>query len=43
MLQLRLFRNDPTVKTFFAVIIIICVVSLCKKINLYNTKNVFTN
>ena len=35
--------NDPTIKTYFTVIILICIISLCKKNILYNTKSVFIN
>ena len=44
ILQFRLFRNDPTIKTYFTVIIIMCGISLDKKNVLYNNmKSVFTN
>ena len=40
---LRLFRNDPTFKTYFTVVIIICAIRSCQNIYLYKTKRVFTN
>ena len=44
ILQFRQFRNDPAIKTYYRVIIVICVINLDKKINLYNNpKSVFTN
>ena len=40
MLNTDILRNDPTIKTYFTVIIIVCGISLCQKINLYDTRKV---
>ena len=36
ILQFRIFRNDPMIKTYFTVLIIICAMSSYQKLYLYN-------